>query len=434
MIKNNNVFYTLLFSGLVFLAISFSSCDKDDDNISSKQIGIYGFIDTLMHDYYLWNYQVSPYIKKENYQSPEDYFDALQYKAKDKWSFMISKAEYETMVNQGEKIGFGFNIMQEASFIKVGMIYNSSESYNQGIRRGNFVVSINGENITEDNFNYFYNGTAGDEIQIGIRTEISSITKNYTLTRTQIAQDPLLHKEVYNISGQNTAYFAYENFFQYTETGLENAFSEFSSNNVSDLIIDLRYNGGGQISLMSKIIGMILPPQFNNRISAKVIHNDRVGPYWDTIRKINIEPINLNLNRVFIITSKYSASASESLINELRPYIDVYTIGETTHGKPVGMYGFENSNTLLFPVTFKLLNANDQGEYFSGIEPDSYTYDPISHEFGDIDEPCLKEALFFIENGYFSNEVTSISPRNQQNIKYHYPKHHNIFIGNTINH
>lgn len=428
--KTSLILLALMLSSL-FMILPSCEKEKDDVDLSSPLGNIYNYMDTLMYNSYLWYDKIPSSLSKSNYKTPAEYFDAFLYKTIDHWSFLINKSEYENRVNAGQNAGFGFYMMQEevSLMAKVGLIYKSSDAYAQGLRRGQYIVSINGIAINSTNYNQFYNGTLGDVMQFGIKSNLDDPTQFISLTRSAIIQDPILHKEIYTINGSSVGYFAYENFFQYTEAELSQVFSEFNSSQVSDLVIDLRYNGGGQIDIMSRIIGRILPPQYDGQISAKVIHNAKVGPYWDTIRKIHIEPSNLNLERVFIITSEHSASASESLINELRPYIDVYTIGETTHGKPVGMYGFEYGNSLLFPITFKLLNANNEGEYFNGIAPNAYVYDPISHPLGHVDEPCLKEALHFIEHGFFTGGTATIMHRKVSR-KYTFKSaFHNILIG-----
>jgi C-terminal processing protease CtpA/Prc len=416
----------IVFSSLLIL----SSCDEDDDKSSNPvpKSNLMGFIDTLMHDYYLWYDKIPITIKKDDFANAQAYYDALQYKEKDKWSFMISESEYEKLVDAGGTDGFGFYIKQEEDLsIKVFMIYKTSEAYAQGIRRGDYIATINGSTVNNQSYNLFYNGFLGDVLEIGIKKTKNGPIQYYSLTREEISQDPIVHKDIFQVNGNKVGYLVYENFFEYTEAGLVSAFSEFQANNVSDLIIDLRYNGGGQISLMSKIIGMIAPPQYNGQVSAKVVHNDKIGPYYDENRYIYIEDINLNLDRLFVITSGNSASASESLINELKPYIDVYTVGSWTHGKPVGMYGFEKQNILFFPITFKLLNANDEGEYFGGIAPSSHIPDPVSHSFGDLNEPCLKEALHFIEFGSFTGSLATSFPRSSDR-GYYKPQLFNILI------
>ena len=101
------------------------------------------------------------------------------------------------------------------------------------------------------------------------------------------------------------------------------------------------------------------------------------------------------------ITSKGTASSSEALINCLAPYIDVKTVGDTTYGKPVGMYVFKYDDWAFLPIVFKLVNTNGTGDYFFGIPPDSECPDDITRSFDDREEACLKEALYYIENGSF---------------------------------
>jgi len=119
---------------------------------------------------------------------------------------------------------------------------------------------------------------------------------------------------------------------------------------------------------------------------------------------------SLNLSRLVVICTYETASASEVVINGLKPYLNVVLVGDTTNGKPTGMnvwqYPAKNSKYVYAPVTFKMVNKDNYGDFFKGIPPDRYVSDDITHDFGDVNEYCLKEAVFYIENGSFSVKST----------------------------
>ena len=122
-----------------------------------------------------------------------------------------------------------------------------------------------------------------------------------------------------------------------------------------------------------------------------------------------------------MITTRSTASASEAVMNGLNPYINVVSIGDTTDGKPTGMMGWEVAKKYWFwPVTFKLLNKNDEGEYFAGIAPAKYAGDDITHDFNDRNELCLKEAIHYLENpALFPQKVSGtfiVCPSFQKNL------------------
>jgi hypothetical protein len=112
----------------------------------------------------------------------------------------------------------------------------------------------------------------------------------------------------------------------------------------------------------------------------------------------------VNIDRLVFITTNNTASASEAVINGLKPYMKVVLVGSTTHGKPVGMYTFQHNDYLLVPICFQLTNSLGDGDYFSGIPVDAERIDDLTKDWGNTDESCLKESLFYTENGYFSNQ------------------------------
>ena len=133
----------------------------------------------------------------------------------------------------------------------------------------------------------------------------------------------------------------------------------------------------------------------------KLIYNDKKSN--ESSSAIFEEQSNsLNLNRVIILTTDGTASASEALINGLEPHIEVVTIGETTYGKPVGMKVFQYEDYVFLPITFRIANSNNESDYYDGIQPDALCNDDFTRAFDNREEAYLKEAIYYLENGSFS--------------------------------
>ena len=161
----------------------------------------------------------------------------------------------------------------------------------------------------------------------------------------------------------------FRNFVQPSYAALDEAFAALKEAGATELVIDVRYNGGGLVDVATHLAGLVGGPVTDGRVFGEFRHNDRNTRLNETLRFGN-PPQTLTLQRLFVITTRSSASASELIINGLRPHIPVVVIGGTTFGKPVGQYGFSFCDKVLAPVSFSIVNADGQGDYFDGIAPD----------------------------------------------------------------
>jgi C-terminal processing protease CtpA/Prc len=139
------------------------------------------------------------------------------------------------------------------------------------------------------------------------------------------------------------------------------------------------------------------------------VHNDKIGPILNKTTRFTNPENALNLQRLFVIMTASSASASELVPNSLRPYMPVVFIGSTSYGKPVGQYGLNFCDKVLFPVAFQIKNANNEGDYFDGIAPDCPAADDATHQLGDPEEASFAEALTFIRTGACTPHTASES-------------------------
>ncbi len=214
---------------------------------------------------------------------------------------------------------------------------------------------------------------------------------------------------VYKVNGKDVGYFVYNSFE--TEADITDVALIFKKKRIKELIVDLRNNGGGLVKTCIYLSSIIVPERhlgslfctykYNNQLSD--YYNEQSGsPYRASFFKDDIitRNRNLRLNRVLFLTGERSASCSELIINCLKPYMDVVTIGETTTGKDVGMTQISDNRYryVLYPITFRTYNAHNDSVPMTGIIPDIYVKDSLRYKIGEIDEPLLSTALEYIKN------------------------------------
>jgi hypothetical protein len=185
---------------------------------------------------------------------------------------------------------------------------------------------------------------------------------------------------------------------------LADAFAFFKAQNVKDLILDLRYNGGGILDVAAELASYITG-KTSTETFIKFSYNDKKASN-DTIYKFRNVASPLNLTRLVVITTRETASASEEVINGVKPFLPVTTIGDTTDGKPTGMNIWQTTDSkyVFAPVTFEAVNSAGQGGYYNGFAPAKLVSDDFTRDFSDKGELCYKEAIYFLTNGTVSSK------------------------------
>jgi hypothetical protein len=194
-------------------------------------------------------------------------------------------------------------------------------------------------------------------------------------------------------------YLFFRNFVRPSVAALDDAFAALRAAGATELVLDLRYNGGGLVDVAVHLGSLIGGPVTAGQPFATFAHNDRNAFRNETLRFETIDQRLPTLSRLIAITSRSSASASELVINALSPFLPVVTIGDATYGKPVGQYLVTFCDKVLAPVAFSLRNANDEGDYFGGLPATCPAGDGIDAELGDAAEASLAEALHYIRHG-----------------------------------
>lgn len=369
----------------------------------------------VMQDAYLWYYTM-PNVNLEEYPGPEYLLEALRYREKDPWSFVTSYQAFMASM-QGSFVGHGIRMgLDTDNNVRVVSLYKRPDDlWSEGVRRGWIVKEINGTPIAPifiSGNNSAYDNLMGPPTA-GVTNSFRFITpEGEAVTINSTKRDFIINSvteaKVLDTEGGKTGYLCFETFIDPSEQELNDAFAMFKAANVTDLIIDLRYNGGGYMDIAQQLASLVISPDNIDKVCYKLVYNNKMAPGWNESFNFIETESPLGLDRVVFITTRSSASASEVVINSLKPFIDVKIVGDATHGKPAGMnvFGFPFAKPggptpdyryVFAPITFEYLNADDEGRFYGGMEPDVFAADDVTHDFGDPEEASLKAALDLLQ-------------------------------------
>jgi hypothetical protein len=400
----------------ILLIALFGSCKKDD--VPPEPTGL---TDTMARDslYYImndWYYWVNemPDVNKDSYSDPYTLLEAMRYKELDRWSFVADYEEFEAQM-AGSFVGHGFRIgLDESLKARIVMIFSGSPLYASGVRRGWIVDKINGVDIApllaSGNMTAYNNAIGPPEAGVtntfiftrpdGSNVTISSAKSSFTLN-TVLLYDTL------HLTNGVTGHLVFESFIKPSTQELQQAFTFFKQNNITDLILDLRYNSGGYLDIAQALGSYIGGNGLVDKTFGKLEFNDKRSSENFSFSFISTN-YSIGLPRMVVITSRSTASASEAVINSLKPFMEIVTVGDTTNGKPTGMLGWDiGKKYWMWPVTFKIVNSLDEGDYFEGFFPDKVAADDITRDFDDRNEVCLGEAISYLETGVFRSAKSS---------------------------
>jgi len=427
---------------LIFLIIidaSFSSCKKSKDNnpappTDSTTVANKAKDSALIdaRDFYLWYNQIPSSFNAKSYNDPNDIMVALRAysmepgftSAVDKWSFGVLKTDWNQLsggigdVNNINIDGdFGFSVFFKTDGdLRVKLVEKTSPAGVAGIKRGWRVTKINGNTnmtIANSDFivsNVFYSATSTFTF---LKPDGTSV--DISLNASTYSQQTVYLDSIYTIGAKTIGYMVLNSFLGDTaqiNSDFQRVMNIFSTKNVTDIIVDLRYNGGGYVSVQETLADYLAPNSANSKLMMKETFNDKHQSYNTTL---NFKKAGtLNPNHIFFIVSQSTASASELLINNLKPYMDVKIIGPTpTDGKPVGFFPLSAGDWYVFPVSFRSTNSANYGGYFNGFTPDAITADGLDKDWGDVTESCLAKAIKYITTGTFiaqAQEKVDIDP------------------------
>jgi carboxyl-terminal processing protease len=357
-----------------------------------------------LNTYYYW-YQFMPAgVNPASHNSPESYLEAVRYRPIDNsFSFITNAASNDALYSDSQFIGYGFGNQTTADEIRVLQVYADSPASEAGLSRGDRIVTVNGRSVAS----MVSDGTIGGAFglaDIGVVSTIEWDTlagerRSARMVKRLVTIPTVSLTSVVDVDGRKVGYLFFRNFVQPSTAALSDAFAALKASGATELVLDLRYNGGGLVDVAVHLASLVGGTRTSGQPMLNYVHNDKVGPQLNKTTRFTSPEQALNLQRLVVITTRSSASSSELVINSLRPYIPVTIIGDTTYGKPVGQYGLRFCEKVLYPVAFSIKNANLEGDFFDGLAVDCAAGDDYQHQLGDSAEASFAEALTFIRTG-----------------------------------
>ncbi|UPQ78017.1 S41 family peptidase [Flavobacterium azooxidireducens] len=447
--------FVKLFLCSVFTLLIFQSCEDMDDKPVPSELEVKDFIWKGLNLYYLWQADQPKLADDlfatqrdlnsflEGYETPEALFADLKVAPSvDRFSVMFS--DYRVLENalQGgfKTNGIEFSLRykddtQTDIFGYVRYILPNTSASNQGVTRGMIFYAINNIPMTTSNESLWRAALGQDSYTLQFADyDGGNITPNgisINLIKAQYNENPVYLTNVIEVDDKRIGYLMYNGFFSNYETQLNQAFAQLKAANVTHLVLDLRYNSGGSVDTATRLASMITG-QFTGQVFARQVWNQKVMNFFNQqnpeqlINRFtnsigNGNTINsLNLNKVYVLTTGITASASELIINSLKPYIDVVQIGTITTGKNDGSitlydsptFGSNNRNPnhryAMQPLVLKIADRDGDGEYQNGIEPipSLIQFEDVANlgVLGDQNEPYLNTAINdILANGRVGN-------------------------------
>jgi C-terminal processing protease CtpA/Prc len=366
-----------------------------------------------MREWYFW--QPVAQVDSSLYKDPYALLEALRYKPLDRWSFVDDYAAFTATMSGafvGHGIRIGLDAPSTAGKARIVTIYSNSPLYTKGVRRGWIIKKLNGQdlapillsgNATAYN-NLIQPATAG-VTNTFIFTTPAGKDSTITSAKASFQVNSVMLYDTLTLKNGLTGHMVFDAFIDPSSAELQTAFAFFKSVNVKDLILDMRYNHGGILTVATELASYIAgTSKFSTPFTVSTYNSQKAAANNETTNFTSVTS-PLNLTRLVVITTRETASASEEVINGLKPSMTVTTIGDTTNGKPTGMNVWQYNTKYIFaPVTFKLVNSAGQGDFWAGFAPAKYVSDDITHDFNDKNESCFKEAIYFLNNGTVSTK------------------------------
>ena len=419
----------------LFIALLLTGCKKEANELDTKSAEyerINKFIIDGVHEVYLWEAETdwNQFETREAYALYTDHyqlFEKLIYQD-DYWSTLTNDIEGLGSQFDGISTTFGYTLrfyrLPSDDIIAV-VLYASphSPAENAGLKRGDVIIKMNGANITLDNYMNLYYAPS-----ISIRcgelegSTFIELPETISLTAVEMYENPIVTHRTIDMEGQKIGYLCYTGYQRDSEDELIQLFSEFKSDGVNEVVLDLRYNPGGYSRTALILSSILAPEQVVKRKDTYLVHhyNALLTSYYNQRNEslnenfVDTLPVNMNLSRLYVLTGNNTASASEATMVGLEPYLDLVQIGETTSGKYCGGTLLSPSNIYLekdrdyfgsfsnwgmYLMIYRFANIKGITSFTGGLVPnieaeeDDFDLKP----FGDEDDPLLGRALAHIK-------------------------------------
>jgi C-terminal processing protease CtpA/Prc len=431
----NRILYPLT---LIILILTVASCERfrNKPDLPEDILILNHWIWTGMNAYYLWEQHI-PDLDPDYEEDPEAYFYKLLF-ADDRDSWIVDNYEELRAMFDGVEMATGVSarpgLLEEDQVISiVEYVTPNSPAADSGIARGDIIIAIDGQTLNRDNYyNLYYQNTASLEFGDWNGNTVVPNGRKVTLTAKVLNQNPVIHSEVIDYEGAKIGYFTYVQFTDgQTDEWLDEinrVFDDFLAAGVTEVVVDLRYNRGGSLDLSGYIASTLGPASAmqNEDVYVRLVWNEYYNDYWrkydwdddgepdgedspQLMIRLPVSERNLNLSRVYFLTTDLTASASESLMTGLYPYAQVIQVGDTTYGKCYGSITISDfadpkrHSWAMQPLVLKYANASGFTDFVNGLIPDFPIEENLlyAQPFGSPADPLLAIAL---------EDITGVAP------------------------
>jgi C-terminal processing protease CtpA/Prc len=370
------------------------------------------FVAERMEDQYFWNDEPDQSAKYVNldtgaFATPDDLLDVLRYRPDEFDRFfthITTIDEDEQLFGAGQFVGFGFSfdLDDATAALWITQVFAGSPAEAAGLARGLRILEIDGRTIAEIEAAEGIEAAFGAS-EIGVMRQFvlqmpGAATFVTTATKDLVTIDPVPQHRVFDVGGRTVGYFEFRTFVGTAPAELQSVFGEFAAAGVTDVIVDVRYNGGGLVNVADYFASLLAGPSRVGHIMSFTRFNS-ANSALNSQTVFSAVTNSIDLDSIVFITTEGSASATELVINALEPYLDVKLVGARTFGKPVGQSGRDFCGRRLRLVTFEVVNVNNEGGFFAGLPVDCAADDELSFATGDPAEDSLAAALTLVATG-----------------------------------
>jgi C-terminal processing protease CtpA/Prc len=403
---------------------------EQQGNEDGNDYTVWEFVHGTSYIYYLWNENVPDYdLDYSQYPTPEDLFESFRHQD-DRFSVVVNNytKTNNSFSNIYESDGISYQLyykkqMGHQVIAVVEYVYDDTPAKAAGVKRGYVIHKVNGTQLTDDNYaelldqktcTYTYSVMEVTEedgyLQVSYGEELKETP---AITKQQMDIDPILQTKVITKDGRRIGYFLYDSFTDDTKCVIK-AIEKLSAQQIDDLVLDLRLNGGGYTNTLDTLASMLVPDghagdvflidTYNSILDAELRREFKDKDYNKTF----FSPMDtkLNLERLYVLTSGHTASASEQIIAGLMPYMPVTIIGDRTYGKFTANLlindtedkgtdpdGIPYEEWAVYLCVASCTNSLGEMNFKNGFQPDYAITDTYHYELGNEEEPLLAKAL-----------------------------------------
>ncbi len=357
--------------------------------------------------WYLWNDSLPTDVDVADFATPTDLLlyltgfspDAGNGQPVDRFSFITSAAADSAFFGEGQFEGFGFSYRFEGDVPTLTRVFSGSPASGGGLARGQQIIALNGRSIAAIEAAEGISAVLGQSPVSFLMRETDGTEFETTIERDVVTIDPVPQYRIIPLDGTTgVGYLELATFISTAEPEFETAFGQFAAAGVTDVIIDMRYNGGGLVSIAELLGDYLGGAVAQGDIYSETRFNEDRSANND-FEFFEFRAGSLNISRLVVIASQATASASELVINGLDPHVEAAIVGDSTFGKPVGQIGLDFCEQRLRLTAFQSFNSAGFGDYFDGLPVDCPAPDDLSVAVGADDDPNVTTALAYLSSG-----------------------------------